>query len=141
VADEQEIAVVVGDRRRVRVIGGQGNDGFTALAGGDVWRHDAPALEVNGHYSPIGPARAPDMAPAKPRRGRALWPSLRNRSGGRQRTRPGKSIRLVNFTNCHPQNTRPSRQSVELAQHRETCMPRRSSTGIARPDFALITRL
>src|SRR6185295_3866046 len=72
VADEQEIAVVVGDRRRVRVIGGQGNDGFTALAGGDVWRHDAPALEVNGHYSPIGPARAPDMAPAKPRRGRVV---------------------------------------------------------------------
>ena len=39
VADEQEIAVVVGDRRGVRVIRRQRNDRLAALAGGDVGRH------------------------------------------------------------------------------------------------------
>ena len=72
VADEQEIAVFVGNRRRVRVIGGQRDDGLPALPGGDVGRHQAPALESEWTLRSNRSRKAPpDMAPTRPRRGRA----------------------------------------------------------------------
>jgi hypothetical protein len=37
------------------VVRGQRDDGLTALAGGDIGRHQTAALKMNGHRSPIDP--------------------------------------------------------------------------------------
>ena len=39
VTDQQKIAMQIGDRSRVGVIGGQRHDGLPSLAGGDIGRH------------------------------------------------------------------------------------------------------
>jgi hypothetical protein len=49
VAHEQEIAIAVGDRGRVRVIGGEGDDRLTALHRRNIGRHQALLGAVNRH--------------------------------------------------------------------------------------------
>ena len=60
VAHQEKIAVAVGDRRRVRVVGGERHDGPVPFHGGDVGRQQALLRGVDGHAESIlafdGPA-------------------------------------------------------------------------------------
>jgi hypothetical protein len=49
VADQQEVAVAIGDRRGVRVIGGESDDGPAPFHGGDVGSHEALLRGMDGH--------------------------------------------------------------------------------------------
>ena len=96
IADEQEIAMIVGDRSRMRMIGRQRHDRLAAFTGGDIGRHLPAALKVDRHCSPIVSARRPKCLPER---------SLRNRGLHRQRAMAAKVRTLLELTTGYAQKT------------------------------------